>query len=140
MGFEVLSARDMQAKVARVQCKRQKVYEMVYERCVKGKLHDAARQGIPFCMANIQSYMPGLPAFNALSCSMHIRDALVDKGFHVQLLPPNNLLISWIMTSLPQSQQQQRITNGGSGGDEVAEVPFDYAAFKKPNGKKVMFI
>lgn len=107
---------------------------MVYERCVKGKLQCAAKQGVPFCVANIQRYLPGLPAFDTLLCSMHIKDELVRNGFHVQVMPPNNLLISWLSSSSPKSKSTHAKTH------MIADVPFDYTAFKKPNGKKVMFL
>ncbi len=137
-----ISAKDLQRKVASVHSKRHQLYDMVFDRCVKGKLQFAAKHGLPFCIANIQAYMPGFPAFDPMSCTMHIREALMRKGFHVQVMPPNHLLISWLTT---QSQSNKRVAALASASHYDAVMdndtsPYDFNAFKKPNGKNVMFI
>jgi hypothetical protein len=132
-----ISAKELQSKVASMHTKRHVLYDKVFERCVKGKLQYAAKQGIPFCVANIQMFMPGFPAFDPVSCTLHIRDALLRKGFHVQIMSPhNNLLISWLTTNNAKHENTRLLPSS----KDMAAAPFDFAAFQKPNGKKVMFI
>ena len=134
-----ISAKDLQRKVASMHQNRQALYDKVFERCVKGKLQHAAKQGIPFCVANIRTYIPGFPAFDAMSCTFHIRDALLHRGFHVQIMCPNNLLISWLTTNNGHNRKTKKLLSS-SESQEDSTAPFNFAAFKKPNGKKVMFI
>jgi hypothetical protein len=130
-----ICAKDLQKKVASIQTSRYSLYDKVFDRCIKGKLQVAANQGIPFCVANIQAFMPGFPAFDPMSCTVHIRNALMRKGFHVQILPPNNMLISWLTT-----RKQLLLPPAVAPAADDAPPPYNFTAFKKPNGKRVMFI